>query len=571
MKKRLSRIMAFLLTAIMVIGSMSLTVFADDPEEYTAFLMFTDRNWGFGNWDETLASATTKITGPGTYSVVLNADEVRGEAEGAASGAMVFCVDILGLGASKYMATDVKVLCDGAEVEMDSSKLAFGDIEENGNYRIELYNEYGSTVNDPAFDPESLSFNETLEVQFTLEEVGATAFLMFTDRNWGFGNWDATLESATTKITGDGTYSVVLNAQEVGGDGETPAAGAMVFCVDMLNMAKLCNINDVTVSDVKILCDGENFKISDEDAIVVGDIEENGNLRIELYNEYGDTINTQPIDPEALSFAKTLEVQFTISGIVFGTTTPAPEAEEETTEPAAAEGPAEFDANGTYNVYIGIQSAAYSFRNAWDEESYGKATEYFGQITGWDGNTPVVREGEINDAVIAGNGTYTVSLKGLDLNDGSETLNLLFLSSDIPADSGVEFSDITVKMGGKKVYDFETAFLDPETVDYLKPLIINTYNNEFTAENEFAYTLSSGMDIEITFTVSGFAYDNANQPEEETTTQAPQTTEAPTTAASANTEADDAGSVSVGLIVGIVAAVVVVAAIVVVVLKKKKN
>lgn len=569
MKKRLSRIMAFLLTAIMVIGSMSLTVFADEPEEYTAFLMFTDRNWGFGNWDETLASATTKVTGPGTYSVVLNADEVRGEAEGAASGAMVFCVDILGLGASKYMATDVKVLCDGVELEMDSSKLAYGDIEEKGNYRIELYNEYGSTVNDPAFDPEALTFNETLEVQFTLEEVGATAFLMFTDRNWGFGNWDATLESATARITGDGTYSVVLNAEEVGGDGATPASGAMVFCVDILNLAKICNINDVTVSDVKILCDGENFKISDDDEIIVGDIEENGNLRIELYNEYGDTINTQPIDPEALSFAKTLEVQFTISGIVFGTTTPAPEAEEETTaEPAAAE-PAAFDANGTYNVYIGIQSAAYSFRNAWDEESYGKATEYFSQITGWDGTTPVVREGEINDAVITGNGTYTVSIKGLNLNDGAETLNLLFLSTDIPVDSGVEFSDITIRMGGKKVYEFETAFLDPDSTDYLKPLIINTYNNELTASDEFAYTLSEGMDIEITFTVSGFAYDNANQAEPETTAKAPEATEAPTMAASSNTEADS--SVSVGLIVGIVAAVVVVAAIVVVVLKKKKN
>lgn len=57
-----------------------------------------------------------------------------------------------------------------------------------------------------------------------------TAFLMFTDNDGAFGNWDATLESATTTVSGDGSYSVTLNASEVGGDGETGANGAQVFC-----------------------------------------------------------------------------------------------------------------------------------------------------------------------------------------------------------------------------------------------------------------------------------------------------------------------------------------------------
>ena len=63
-----------------------------------------------------------------------------------------------------------------------------------------------------------------------------TAFLMFTDYDWAYGNWDANLESAKTSVTGDGTYTVTLNASEVGGDGTTGANGAQVFCVDIVGI-----------------------------------------------------------------------------------------------------------------------------------------------------------------------------------------------------------------------------------------------------------------------------------------------------------------------------------------------
>ena len=154
---------------------------------------------------------------------------------------MVFCVDIVGAQAAldatneTFKVSDVKITADGADFAFDASKLVSGDIEDNGNFRIEIYNEYGSTASDPAFDPTALSFAQTLTVDFTLtriekpSETAATAFLMFTDRNWAFGNWDATLESATTTVDGAGTYSVTLNADEVRGEAEGPAAGAMVF------------------------------------------------------------------------------------------------------------------------------------------------------------------------------------------------------------------------------------------------------------------------------------------------------------------------------------------------------
>jgi hypothetical protein len=49
--------------------------------------------------------------------------------------------------------------------------------------------------------------------------------------------------------------------------------------------------------------------------IVFGDIEGNGRLRIEIYNEYGATSANPPIDPTSIKFSKNMVVTFTLSGI----------------------------------------------------------------------------------------------------------------------------------------------------------------------------------------------------------------------------------------------------------------
>ncbi|MGN1417503.1 MAG: hypothetical protein ACI4XF_11700 [Oscillospiraceae bacterium] len=64
-----------------------------------------------------------------------------------------------------------------------------------------------------------------------------------------------------------------------------------------------------------------------------------------------------------------------------------------------------------YNAYIGVQSASFSFRNAWNEPSYGQGVTgddgmvYFDQITGWDGATAISKGGVFTDAQITGDGT----------------------------------------------------------------------------------------------------------------------------------------------------------------------
>lgn len=165
-------------------------------------------------------------------------------------------------------------------------------------------------------------------------------------------------------------------------------------------------------------------------------------------------------------------------------------------------------AEGTYHAYIGIQSASYSFRNAWYEPSYGQGVTgddgmvYFDQITGWDGPTAVNKGGVFSDAEITGDGTYTVSVTDFDFGS-DEALNLLFVSTDIPLDAGITISDVKVIMDGNTKYTFDEAYLSPDATEYVEPMCINIWNDDLgKADGLFGYTMPTSS-VEISFTVSG--------------------------------------------------------------------
>ena len=127
---------------------------------------------------------------------------------------------------------------------------------------------------------------------------------------------------------------------------------------------------------------------------------------------------------------------------------------------------------------------------------------YFDQITGWDGPTAVSKGGVFNDAEITGDGTYTVSVTDFDFGS-DESLNLLFISTDIPLDSGVTISDVKVTLDGNTKYTFDEAYLSPDAKDYLEPMCINIWNDDLGKEDGlFGYTMPQDS-IELTFTVSG--------------------------------------------------------------------
>ncbi|MDD7429216.1 MAG: hypothetical protein SOU50_05865 [Oscillospiraceae bacterium] len=204
-----------------------------------------------------------------------------------------------------------------------------------------------------------------------------------------------------------------------------------------------------------------------------------------------------------------------------------------------------------YNAYIGVQSASYSFRNAWNEPSYGKGVTgddgmvYFDQITGWDGPTAISKGGVFTDAQITGDGTYSVSVTDFDFGE-DESLNLLFVSTDIPLDAGVSITDVKVILDGNVKYTFDEAFLSPDELEYVQPMMINIWNSDLGGEEGlFGYTMPQDS-IEIQFTVSGMgaASDAADDSVEEaidsdieTTEDAPASDETTTPAATGNASA----------------------------------
>ena len=606
--RKFKKVLASLIAGTLVLSNAVPVLAAQDASalpDGTAYLNINNSDWQ--PFDAEWVNA--EITGDGSYTVSMTA------AEAVDLGAfnaleVVNGEEVLGTGA---VITVDSIELNGEEIELQGSSYTCSADGLGVTTRVNLYNEWNTpdataTAGDDKhadcrvaegnvadataclWTAEQLTGVTSIVVNFTVSGFGtaggpaeaadnsdaateAVAHLTINNENWG--EYEAEYVDAT--ITGDGTYTVSMTAAEAQNLGaynalQVPNGEAI------MGTACVLTIDSIKINGEEITLQGPSYTCSADGAGV--------DTRVNIYNEYNDPDATATagddnhldqriadgnladatarlLSTDDIADVQSVEVTFTVSD--YGKMAEAGEA-------AGNDGA--FDPNGEYNVYFGVQTAAYSFRNAWND-NYGLGTPEFDQITGWNGNDEVVRTGTITDAVIKGNGTYTVSLTGVDFADDAETLNLLFLSTDIPLDKGVEISDITVRMGGKKVYEFEESYQDPDTKDYIKTLLINTYNDAFKADNEFAYTLSAGMDIEITFTVSGFAYDNPDAvPSGDTsateTTQAAETTKAASEATTtASTEASQ-GGVSVGVIIAIVAAVVVVAAIVVVAVKKKK-
>lgn len=256
----------------------------------------------------------------------------------------------------------------------------------------------------------------------------------------------------------------------------------------------------------------------------------------------------------------------------------------------------------TYNAYIGFQTAPYSFRNSFDEATYGRDVEggkYFNSVIVWGGNDPetypqyednydydidgYVLPATYTDVQIDKDGTYKVGVSDFDWAlDGASSFNLLFISTDIPFDkdagedgeSIAKFSDCKIIVDGTVASEVADPIIDTEDgkkSGNTKVLFANIWNDVLKTDGyNGAYPTKS---LEIEFTVSGLG-----SGEEET--KAPADTEAPATEAPATeapaTEAPTTGdsskpSTDTGVEgIAVVAGVAVLAAGAVVVAKKRK-
>ena len=283
---------------------------------YKATLNCYGQKPGGGEPSDAWAGATVTVAGgqTGTYTVTFNAAEPRAYGQ-------VYILDIEGFAAA-YPNAFVKIdaiKADGNDVPFDANKFYYGDIENNGKYRIEMANIWGCGHNDSwnglkdsPFRPgggetteeTALGFNSTFEVTFTIVsldtnlEFNVKQTAVGLSPGWDMpGNWGKENPGAVKvvkdnfqyKLASTSDFSMLLDVDaDCGGVG--PANGA-VCLVDIVDIRKYfsgfsAELKSVVNDDVNVPFDASK--------ILYGDIENNGNFRVELHNIWGSGTAANP-------------------------------------------------------------------------------------------------------------------------------------------------------------------------------------------------------------------------------------------------------------------------------------
>lgn len=177
-------------------------------------------------------------------------------------------------------------------------------------------------------------------------------------------------------------------------------------------------------------------------------------------------------------------------------------------------------AEDEHHAYIWFQTSGYAFRNNWDDSSYGLNNDSgydYSKIQGWNGSEHEYREGTITDAVITGDGTYTVSLKGAQFEDrdfsatADNDYHMLLVSTDLDielldpeADNGFSIVVDSLVIDGKTIDVSNHQIADYEAdSDYISVELQNDYDNDHPDLKKLDGLTKEAKDIEITFTIKG--------------------------------------------------------------------
>ncbi|MDR0892540.1 MAG: hypothetical protein LBN24_07985 [Mediterranea sp.] len=127
----------------------------------------------------------------------------------------------------------------GTPLAVDNSKIQYGDLEGNGNLRIDIYNMYGGTGADPSIDPTALVFNSGIKIKFTINGLNGAAAtgqykaqLMLANSDWSVAHQG--IDDAT--VQGDGQYTIQVAMG--------PLTSVSVFVIDIKSIAS--DITDIS-------------------------------------------------------------------------------------------------------------------------------------------------------------------------------------------------------------------------------------------------------------------------------------------------------------------------------------
>ena len=287
--------------------------------------------WGDGgNWDgaSTVVSGGSKAVGQ--YTVKLETTEAR-------TNGKVYVLDLEGF-AAKYPKALVRIdaiKADGQDLKYDANKFHYGDLEGKGNYRIELFNIWGTGTaqNSPfranggpgeAGEP-ALAFNKTLEVTFTVVSTTSDGTGVYTPtfnavRGWGEGEaqlWGYNDGSTLKVVKSDkGQYSLENNQFDMTYEGSGFEGGTIMTFVEIADLYGFFPGTHSTLDEFYL--DG---KAVSYDKSKVVDANENSKYRLELFNCYAATKDNCAFGVKdgdlmrELGFNKSMRAKFTVHSL----------------------------------------------------------------------------------------------------------------------------------------------------------------------------------------------------------------------------------------------------------------
>ncbi len=170
------------------------------------------------------------------------------------------------------------------------------------------------------------------------------------------------------------------------------------------------------------------------------------------------------------------------------------------------------DLDGTYHAALGVQTDTkeWIYRIGYYHDEYAGKDEWKHLATGSYGTKEYKKlDGDFTDVKIKGNGTYTVSLDNADFMDETE-FSQMQVATDIPDTGSIKFSNMVVTVNGIEKGSFEEPYIDKDSFagGNVCLLAINHWRPDLVGINPMCVPSGKENNISITFTVSGFNYDN---------------------------------------------------------------
>lgn len=294
-------------------------------------LLCVGSDWG-GTWGEIVDRiAPDKLAGQHTFKY-----------EGSCNGAMVFALDFQKL-MTAYPNSFVRIdemKCDGNKIKFNANNFFYGDIENNGNYRIELFNIWGkgsadnkvlksafsdsqNVESDPAFN-----FTSSLEITYTIfTDANGTGIytpnLVTVNPDWG-SDWGFN-QGATFEVKYDNfQYSIVNSSFDIKYESTSYAAGSIMTFIEVKDIYRYFPGMNATLDNFYL--DGVEKTGFDVTKVLnsseVKPQENTYSYRLELWNCYGTTGKTSCAfgTPEGdvikeLGFSSSMELKFTFHNL----------------------------------------------------------------------------------------------------------------------------------------------------------------------------------------------------------------------------------------------------------------